>query len=172
VTVPWAPLAIPQPHEPIERDSMDTSQTDQLASLIATKHECLKQLVELGRAQLQLITDNDLQRLLRVLAVKQTLIGQLETVSTSLEPFRHDDPATRVWKTPQFREQSAAQLQECDEMFGRVSQQEQESEQQLRSRRDDIGERLRTANSAQNARSAYTTTPAQSTHGLDLASNE
>lgn len=172
MTAPWAPLAIPQPHEPIERDAMDTSQTDQLASLIATKHECLKQLVELGRAQSQLIADNDLTRLLRVLAVKQTLIGQLETMSKSLEPFRHDDPATRVWKTPQLRQQSAVRLRECEEMFAQVSQQEQESEQQLRSRRDDIGARLRTANTAQNARSAYTTSPAQSTHGLDLASNE
>lgn len=151
---------------------MDTSQTDQLAELIAAKHECLRQLVELGRAQLELIESNDLSRLLRVLAAKQTLIGQLQTVSTSLEPFRQQDPESRVWRSTELRERSAQQLRECDEMFAHVSQQEQTSEQRLRTQRDDVGDRLRMANTAGRARDAYGTSQSRSTHELDLASNE
>jgi hypothetical protein len=151
---------------------MDTSQTDQLAELIAAKHECLRQLVELGRAQLELIETNDLPRLLRVLAAKQTLIGKLQTVSTSLKPFRQQDPKSRVWRSPELRERSAEQLHQCEEMFARVSGQEQESEQRLRTQRDDVGDRLRLANTADRARSAYTTSQSRSIHDLDLASNE
>jgi hypothetical protein len=151
---------------------MDTSQTDQLAELIAAKHGCLRQLVELGRAQLELIEANDLPRLLRVLAAKQTLIGQLQTVNRSLGPFRQQDPESRVWRSPELRERSAEQLRMCDEMFSLVTGQEQESEQRLRTQRDDVGDRLRLANAADRARSAYATSQSRSTHELDLASNE
>ncbi|MCA9100753.1 MAG: hypothetical protein R3C10_16840 [Pirellulales bacterium] len=151
---------------------MDTSQTDQLAERIAAKHECLRQLVELGRAQFELIEANDLARLLRLLAAKQVLIGRLEAVSKSLEPFRGQDPEARVWRTAELRECAARQLRECDEFFALVSQQEQQSEARLRTKRDDAGSRLRTIHSADHTRTAYGTSESRSRHELDLASSE
>ena len=144
--------------------------TDHLSDLICRKHRVLVQLRQLGRDQLALIEANDLTQLLKLLASKQRLLGELQSVERQLDPFRAQDPESRVWRSAEDRDRCARAAAECEAMREEIVQAERLSESRMTLRRDEAASRLQGLHQASQVRHAYIE-PAQSDwRQLDLSS--
>lgn len=133
--------------------------TDQLAELLERRHACLSQVAYLSRRQVELIDGGDLGTLLKILAGKQQLLGDLHAIERGLDPFRHQQPDERHWPNPAARERCARLASESDRLLGEIFQLEQRSAGGLQQRRDAAAERLQGLHSAQEARGAYLDQP-------------
>ncbi len=149
---------------------MISSDTDRLADLVARKQACLLRLRALGTQQAECIASDGLGELLKLLAVKQAVIDQLQEVERQLDPFRGQDPDTRAWPTPQARARCAALADDCDRLLREILEQELASEQRLRVRRDDAATQLAQAHHTAEARGAYTAAWDAAPTTLDLSS--
>lgn len=149
---------------------MNSPSTEHLADLIDRKHTCLLQLRELGTQQMRLVDQGEMGELLKVLSGKQYLINLLQELEQQLDPYRHDDPESRQWRSPQDRARCAQQSEACQMLLDEVLQQEKVSEASLTVRRDEVARRLQGVHSARQARSAYAQQSGPATSQLDLSS--
>lgn len=143
--------------------------TDLLGDLIRRKHTCLLHLRDLGLRQLGLVRQGSMDELLDVLAAKQHLLVELQRIERGLDPFRHEDPETRSWRSPEDRQRCAEELARCDSLLAEIMAQEKQSEQELIRRRDEAARRLQGVHTAAQAREAYAACPTAPA-GLDLTS--
>ena len=133
--------------------------TEQLAALVAAKLQVVEILVRLGHRQLDLIDAGDAAVLLKLLAAKQTVLDQLQTLERQLDPFRGQDPGERVWRTPAHRVQCQAQADRCAALLSEAMELEQQGEAAMVARRDAVAAALAMAQSAADARTAYAIEP-------------
>jgi len=150
---------------------MNNTSTEQLADLIARKHACLLQLRDLGLQQLRLVEEGEMGELLKVLSAKQYLINLLQELERSLDPYRHEDPESRIWRSPHDRARCAQQSEECQTLLDEVLKQEKLSETSLTVRRDEVARRLQGVHSARQARSAYAQQSGPAASLLDISSH-
>lgn len=129
--------------------------TDILADLIGNKHRLLVQLRELARRQLELIEANDLTQLLKLLASKQKLLTELQSLERQLDPFRNQEPETRVWRSADDRDSCALLASQCEAIRAEIVQAERMSETRLTFRRDEAASRLQGVHQASQVRHAY-----------------
>jgi hypothetical protein len=148
---------------------MPTFETDILADLIRAKRECLLQLRDLGRKQLELIDQGNMTALLDLLAIKQKPIVQLQRIEKTLDPFRHQDPEQRTWSAPEARAACAEQIEQCDVLLAEVIKNEKYCETALIRRRDETADQLQGAHLAGCARAAYLGGPESPLNQLDLS---
>ena len=144
--------------------------TDLLAELIRSKHDCLLRLSALGAKQLELIRAGHLTALLDVLAAKQRALVQLQQAERAVDPFRRQDPEARRWRTPEERQACAEELRACEMLLVEIVDQEKQSERELVQRRDEAAVRLRGAHQAAHARGAYAGSLPHGSAQLDLTS--
>lgn len=149
---------------------LTSSNTERLAELIAVRHELLVQMRDLGRLQMELIRANDFTQLLKVLASKQRVLTALQAAEGDLKPFRDQDPASRPWKSPQQREESAKLASRSDLIFREILEQERQSESLLAACRNEASVRLHGAHSSAQARGAYASQSSSARSYLDLSS--
>ena len=149
---------------------MNELDTDRLVELIERKHNCLSELHEIGRRQLQLVRGGEMTTLLDLLAVKQRLIERLQIIERDLNPFRAQPPESRQWRSEKHRQRCAQQIQSCESLFAQIIEQEKTGESELIQRRDEVALRLDGAHQAWRARGAYTAKAPQRSGKLDLAS--
>ena len=150
----------------------DRFPTDLLADLIGKKLAVLEQLRDLSRRQSDLISDDDIQRLLSLLSAKQTLLNELQKFQKQLEPFRKQDPETRRWRSPADRERCRQVAERSEALLGEIMLVEKQSEAELARRRDDAVARLHGVNSSATATRAYMTSPRPHRSTLDLSSEQ
>jgi hypothetical protein len=150
---------------------MPYASTDRLADLMDRKYACLAQLRELGGRQMALVEGGDMGELLKVLSAKQHLIHLLRGVEAEMEPYRHDDPDQRRWRSPADRARCAEVANRCQQMLDEVLAQEKQSEARLTARRDEVARRLKGAGNAQQARRAYVQQAGPTAGMLDLSSD-
>jgi hypothetical protein len=129
--------------------------TQQLAELLDAKHGCLLELRDLGRAQSQWIAGGDVAHLLRTLAEKQQLIERLTRIERLLDPFRDQDPQSRVWRSADERGRCAKLIETSQALLDEILQQEKRNEAELQLKRDEVAARLQNLNVTRNARHAY-----------------
>lgn len=149
---------------------MDYTHTERLVKLIQLKHDVLAQLWELARRQVEVIAADDVDRLMSLLAQKQTLLNQLQRVEVVLEPFRSDDPETRVWRSAEDRRRCQVVAERANALLVQLVTLEKQSETQLVQSRDATARELTAATTAFAARQAYVTAPVATHQGLDLLS--
>jgi hypothetical protein len=149
---------------------MPALETDLLAELIRNKRECLVQLRDMGRRQLELIDEGDMTALLDVLMTKQRSLEKLQQIERALDPFRSQDPDRRRWRTGEDRRLCTDQLQQCERLLAEIISQEKCSEGALLRRRDEAASRLQSAHLADHARQAYAAQPHRQTKQIDLYS--
>jgi hypothetical protein len=128
---------------------------DNLAKLIAHRHACLSQLHKFGVKQSELVESGEIGALLRLLSVKNQLIGALQAIEKQLAPFHAQDPETRIWTNSTAREQCAKQAAECQVLLDQIMQMERDNEQKMTERRDQVASQLQAVQSAGPARRAY-----------------
>jgi hypothetical protein len=146
-------------------------QTDLLAKLIRSKRECLVEVREIGRRQLELIEEGSMTALLDVLTAKQRVLQRLQQIERQLDPFRGQDPQQRRWRTEEDRRLCSEQLDQCERLLAEIISQEKCSEGALLRRRDEAASRLQNAQLASHAREAYTAQPHSPAKQIDLFSN-
>jgi hypothetical protein len=150
---------------------MPYASTDRLAALIDRKYACLAQLRELGERQMTLADGGDMGELLKVLSAKQHLIHLLQGLEAEMEPYRHDDPDQRRWRSPADRARCAEVADRCQQVLDEVLAQEKQSEARLAARRDEVARQLKGAGNAQQARHAYARQAGPKAGMLDLSSD-
>jgi len=150
---------------------MTTFETDLLAELIGRRCDCLRELRDMGRWQLELIGKGTMTELLDLLSTKQRLLGELQRIERGLDPFRGQDPDRRRWRTSEDRRLCTEQLQQCERLLAEIISQEKCSEGVLLRRRDEAAGRLQSAHLAGQARQAYTAQPHGRVKQIDLFSD-
>ena len=136
------------------------------------RHECLGQLCELGRRQLELIASGDLGTLLKVLALKQRLLVNLQAIERQLDPYRDQSPDARVWQSAADRDRCSQLAAQCQMFLREIVQQEKQSERELIEHRDDAAHRLQGAHTAAQACGAYAADVGTLSGHLDLSSDQ
>jgi hypothetical protein len=149
---------------------MSIFETDLLSDLIQRKRSCLAQLRGMGDKQFELARSGAITQLLELLAAKQHVLVRLQEVERQLDRFRGEDPERRQWRSPQKREQCAADQAECERLLAEIVIQEKRSEQELIRRRDEAAAQLSGAAWADQARGAYLAQPSGGPAQLDLVS--
>jgi hypothetical protein len=150
-----------------------TTDTQRLATLIELKLSLLERLLELGQAQLDQIDTGDYNELLKLLSVKQRVLGGLQDVESALVPFRDQDPNARAWPTMSERRECQMQAARCEEILQQLLTQEQVSETRMIQRRHDHAHELSALHQQLAVQQAYvgqTEYPASDYSQLDLAS--
>src|SRR5262245_28607366 len=137
--------------------SSNHAHTDQLAALLAGKLQVLDVLVRLSRRQLELIDAAEMTALVKLLAAKQTVMGQLQALEQKLAPFRSDDPERRVWRSPAQRVACQQDAERARQLLATAIEMEQQAEQAMVARRDHAAAALAAAQTAADARAAYAT---------------
>ena len=136
-----------------------TAETTRLAKLIVGKLKILELLVQLAQRQLSLVEEGEIGDLLKLLAAKQTVLGQLQTLERQLDPFRSEDPEERRWATPEHRRECQQHARRCDELVAEAMRLEKRSEAQLIRRRDAAAAVLQGVSAAVDVQSAYAGPP-------------
>jgi len=149
---------------------MTQLETDVVAELIRRKRDLLTRLREMGRRQMELVSDGAMTQLLDVLAAKQRVLDELQRVERDLDPFRGEDPDRRTWRSEALRLECAALLDECEQLLRETVEQERQSEAALTVRRDEAAVRLEGAHLAGRARGAYANGGGATMSQLDLTS--
>ena len=142
---------------------MTEHSTNQLATLIAGRRQCLLQMRDLGRKQSELIATGEMDPLLRLLSVKQQLLTALQAIERNLAPYHDQDPEQRIWASADARARCARQLADCRQLLQDIMQIEQQNERHITLRRDEVASQLQTVHSASMARGAYQAQQASST---------
>jgi hypothetical protein len=130
-------------------------QTDVLAALVAAKLKIVELLAQLARRQLALAASGDMGDLLKLLAAKQTVLGQLQIVERRLDPFRAQNPDERIWASPADRARCQQQASRCDELLAETMQLERQGESEIVRRRDSASAALNHFSAAADAQVAY-----------------
>jgi hypothetical protein len=152
---------------------MKTSDTTRLATLVELKLSLLERLVELGQSQVEFIDAGDYTQLLKLLGVKQRVLGGLNDVESALSPFKDQVPESRPWPSAAERLRCQEHLRRCEELLRMILAQEQSSEQQMIHQRDDNARQIEALQFTARANSAYHAEAWQSSvplSQLDLAS--
>ncbi|HEX4142900.1 MAG TPA: hypothetical protein VHY91_05060 [Pirellulales bacterium] len=145
--------------------------TATLSQLVTERHDCLRQLAELGSWQLEAVRGHDMNRLLALLAVKQRLLVGLQTLERQLDPFRRQDADERQWISSEARQRCAQLAAESEVLLAQVVRQEIESEQEMHKQHDASADRLQAAHAAAMARGAYAAEDRAAVRHLDLSSD-
>lgn len=149
---------------------MTPLETDKLSELIQRKRDHLLSLRDMGKRQMEFVADGEMARLLDVLAAKQRVLNDLQRVERALDPFRDQDPESRVWRNAEARADCARLLDECERLLQETVEQERQSEAALTVRRDEAAVKLHGAHAAGRARGAYSSQNPTSISQLDLSS--
>ena len=149
---------------------MTPLETDKLAELIERKRDYLLSLREMGRRQMEFVANGEMTRLLDILSAKQRVLNDLQRVERALDPFRDQDPETRLWRSAEARVNCARLLDECEGLLRETVEQERQSEAALTVRRDEVAVRLHGAHAAGRARGAYIDHGPSSISQIDLSS--
>jgi hypothetical protein len=129
--------------------------TKRLAGLVAAKLKILELLVQLARRQLFLAQEGEIADLMKLLAAKQTVLGQLQTIERELDPFRAQDPESRPWPTPGERLACQQQAERCDELLAEAMSLEKRGEAEMLRRRDSAAAVLQGVSAAVEVHAAY-----------------
>lgn len=140
-----------------------------LASTIARKAQLLDMLRRLGEAQLSLVGDGDMSRLLQVLASKESLLTQLQHVERELDPFRSEDPDRRHWDSADLRQACRQDADRCASLLNEIVQLEKQAEAEMTRRRDATAAQLQTMYGSQEAQGAYVAGPVSLAGSLELS---
>jgi hypothetical protein len=131
-------------------------ETDRLAQLLRTRYECLLELRDLGRRQMELIERGELAALLDLLTTRQRSIDRLQRIERALDPFRDQSPQQRRWRSAEHRQQCAALIEQCQSLLAEIIAREKQCETALLHQREQTLALLQRMQMASNVQGMYT----------------
>lgn len=151
-----------------EFDASTTVYTEFLLQCMLQRLELLRALVELAEAQQQAVSQNATDATLGILARKQSLIAELLDSQAALQPYMHDDPEQRCWRSPQRRQECRDAAEEGKQLLLQIARIDQSALESLTSRRDAIAAQLQEGKDSTLAKSAYTADRVFQESNLDI----
>lgn len=140
-----------------------------LKLLLERKHECLVTLHALGTRQLEQIDAGDMSMLMRILSAKQSMLTNLQAIEQALQPFKAEQPESRVWNSQSDRERCRELAAVSQALLAEIVVQEKEAETRLVLQRNDAEHNLRGMHIAAGAKQAYRQDMTFVTNSLDLS---
>jgi transposase len=140
-----------------------------LANAIARKAQLLELLRKMGAAQLSLVGEGDMSRLMQVLASKDSLLQQLQMIEREIDPFRDEDPERRRWASPELRQACRRDADRCAALLAEIVALDKQSEAEMSLRRDATAAQLQGMYGSQEAQGAYIAAPASLSASFDLS---
>jgi len=99
--------------------------TIHLASLLSKRLLYIKQLATLARRQYEVIQENDITKLLEVLARKEYMLYEIGLIETELSPYKNEDPDARVWNSEEDRLHAAGVIEQTKQIMAYIREMEQ-----------------------------------------------
>lgn len=143
----------------------------ELSDLIAERHQILSRLLALGNQQVEAIAGGRMSELMRLLSEKQSPLQRLAEISKKLRATSEDDPAERLWPSPEARQQCRANQEACEQMHVELLAIEAHCETALNQCRDRVQDQLNQLDASRQAAIQYAhsqTTPSRGGR-LDLS---
>ena len=129
--------------------------TENLAKLMRRKRDLLAQMLKVGLRQQELIEQEGITDLLKLLSAKQQLIDAVIQTEQALNEFRNEDPEQREWSSAEARTACAKDAEDCRRLYEQIVHLETEQEEKLSNRRDNIATQLRSIQSTQSVHKSY-----------------
>lgn len=148
----------------------DVQYTDSLYTLMKSKVEVLEQLCELARQQATITQSGDATILLSFLSRKQPLMDRLMDLQSDLAVYTADDPAARLWRTPELRQTCRLASERCQHLLAEIVLLEKQSLDEMSDRRDALAAQLQDGRDGSAASQAYQASGALNEGCLDLTS--
>lgn len=120
----------------------DLTATQLLYDLILEQRKILLELKHFAETQLQIVQENELGKLVSLLATKQQAIQRLQDVDRRLNPFRDQDPDSRQWSSTEQRDECRRMAKECPRLLADVMKLEQASEEILTQQREQVTQQV------------------------------
>ena len=151
-------------------DTMNPHATQQLYGLICQQREVLLELKHFAEVQHQIVQQNELGRLVSLLAAKQKAIQRLQEIDRNLAPFQDQDPESRVWSSEEQRDECRRIAKECPRLLVEVMKLEQTAEETLTAQRKTISQQIEQSTTRSQAANAYlqASNPADSSNGWSV----
>ena len=151
-------------------DMTNPHATQQLYGLICQQREVLLELKHFAKVQHQIVQQNELGRLVSLLAAKQKAIQRLQEIDRNLAPFQNQDPESRVWSSQEQRDECRRIAKECPRLLAEVMKLEQIAEETLTAQRETISQQVEQSTTRSQAATAYlqASNPADSSNGWSV----
>ena len=120
----------------------DLTATQLLYDLILEQRKILLELKHFAETQLQIVQENELGKLVSLLATKQQAIQRLQDVDRRLTPFRDQDPDSRQWSSTEQRDECRRMANECPRLLADAMKLEQASEEILTQQREQVTQQV------------------------------
>ena len=144
--------------------------SQQLYGLICQQREVLLELKHFAKVQHQIAQQNELGRLVSLLAAKQKAIQRLQEIDRNLAPFQNQDPESRVWSSQEQRDECRRIAKECPRLLAEIMKLEQIAEETLTAQREMISQQVEQSTTRSQAATAYlqASNPADSSNGWSV----
>ena len=129
--------------------------TQQLYDLICQQREVLLELKHFAEVQHRIVQQNELGKLVSLLASKQKAIQRLQEIDRNLAPFQSQDPESRVWSSEEQRDECRRIAKECPRLLAEVMKLEQIAEETLTAQRETISQQVDQSTTRSQAATAY-----------------
>ena len=129
--------------------------TQQLYRLICQQREVLSELKHFAEVQQKIVQQNELGKLVSLLAAKQKAIQRLQEIDRNLSPFQNQDPESRVWSSEEQRDECRRIAKECPRLLAEVMKLEQTAEETLTAQRETISQQVEQSTTRSQAATAY-----------------
>ena len=127
----------------------------EMLGLLRRQATLYEQLERLARQQQSLIAAEDAQPLLRVLAQRQRLTGELQNVAERIKPLHGSWTQMKAALTDDERRSADHLLSDAKERLSRLLASDEEDARRLRIRKQQTGDALRTLHTNRQAVAAY-----------------
>jgi uncharacterized short protein YbdD (DUF466 family) len=131
------------------------SGAERFFQLIREKREWLIRVHEFSQRQLQYVGEENLGALLELLAAKQRLLIEIESVDKQLTQYRAEDPEQRVWSSPEMRQQCRETVMQCDKLIREILETDEFAERQLTEKKEAAGRQLKQLDHSMRVQNAY-----------------
>lgn len=126
-----------------------------LIQLLEQQRGCYRQLKDLAERQRRLITEENPEALLKILAERQKLVDQLTQLNTALAPFRQEWANTYTQMQSDRRQHVQEVLDEINMLLGAIMVTDAEDSRLLAAGKERIGSQMREAAAGRRANTAY-----------------
>jgi hypothetical protein len=111
--------------------------------LLRQKEEILRRLVPVSEQQLRIVRQNDLSVLLHLLAVKQRLMNEFESIEKQLQSFQQLPPEERSWENEAEKLSIDSRLERCEAMLEEIIQSDSMSMEELEVQKNNTEKQLK-----------------------------
>lgn len=150
-------------------NSAEFHYTDFLLDCMRQRRELLETLKTLAESQAMTAEQTEIDLTLGVLGRKQALFEELADVQRLLQPYMHDDPESRLWRSAEQRERCRQLAEQGQRLLRETMHIEQLTLQEMTSRRDAVAAQLQDGQDSILAQTAYQADSMLGAGALDIA---